>query len=102
MGDIRRGLAWFPIEWDFGDHRDDGRGGPVPADPMTIYACEANDEDDEDTVWFSLSDVVRSAIEDTVLDGVIGPDHVPSLVKLRDGLAALAAEIDSHLSAEPE
>src|SRR5580765_5715376 len=82
--------AWFPAEWDFGEKTEDGIGGPIPHDPLIIYAYDDAESDAEDgcaIFWFSLRDVVVAAFEG-------GKPGDNGLRQIRAGLADLIRWID--------
>src|SRR5262245_299268 len=94
--------AWFPIEWVFGEYKQDGVGGPPPSDPMTIYVeLPLGMDDDESPRWtFTLTALVDQAIEGMVAGDTrekIGQEHIPSMRALRDGFLTLARKINERL-----
>jgi hypothetical protein len=55
----------FPVGWDFGDDPSDGRSGPPPSDPVTLYLDLPFAESVDERVRYScsLEDVVDDLIE---------------------------------------
>ena len=95
MGDA---YAYFPIEWAFGGS-DGLRGDPV-IDATTVYVrIPFNGNDYEYPTWaFSLSDLVNGIIDAVVtINRVVGDEHRPDLIRLRNSLNALSRRIEAAL-----
>lgn len=83
----------FPIQWNFGDRREDGRGGPAPNDPVMLYVSLPLGGDDTkgNNVTFACS---LEGVVDDLLDGAASP--VSSKVEdgeQRDICARVAARL---------
>ena len=100
--------AWIPALWsDIGS--EDGIGGPLVDDPLTIYIeLPLGETEDNNPVWaLSLSAAVDDFIEGKICCG--GPDEGKitarpgdSALRLRDALRAEAQKIDDVIVMEPD
>lgn len=94
----------FPIEWNFGDNPEDGRGRPAVFDPDVIYfSAPIGFLEYDDAEWSaSLRECIESFVSGTSNKGKIAGIHVPSAESLRDHLRAMSDLIDAALKGRDE
>jgi hypothetical protein len=81
--------AYFPLEWE----DNDGIGGAIPKDPMTIYVTLPLGDENNPPYWeISLRELIIQVIDDS---GV----SFETEAKLRDGLRELADMLDRDIKA---
>ena len=86
----------FPFEWV----DSDGRGNPLPNDPLTVYfAIELSDEFENPTFEFSLTQALLSSIDlhKNQTGKVDDPQAKKALGQMRDKLRELANKIDESI-----
>jgi hypothetical protein len=91
------GVAYFPIEWNFGDDPSDGDFGEPVEDPFVIRVTPEDIDASGPKYEFNLRDVVQGFVDGVVIEDVIDEDFVEMSTKLRDAFLELATMIDEKL-----
>jgi len=89
---------YFPIEWNFGENRCDGRGGEPVDDPLVLHLAIGENKTDP-TFSFSLSEVIDELIEGGASGDTqkIEGEHAENAQRVSAGLKMLAQRIDGAM-----
>jgi hypothetical protein len=96
----------FPINWAIGKRPSDGRGGPPPSDPVTLYVDLPLGAGEENACSYSCS---LEAVVDDLIDGhknhigkIDNIEAIEIMGKIAARLRELAAKLDDACSAASE